>query len=53
MYLGVDHDNKVDAKGIQGRKSVRLESKDEFGQGLLIADFEHLPASACGTWPAL
>ncbi len=47
-----------------GRKSVRLESKDEFNEVLIIADFSHLPSayptgliisnqdSACGTWPA-
>jgi hypothetical protein len=48
----------------QGRQSVRLESKDNYTEVLIIADFMHLPNaylspefkinynSACGTWPA-
>ena len=31
---------------------MRLESRQTFDQGILIADFAHLPSSACGTWPA-
>ena len=36
-----------------GRKSFRLESLQTIDQGLLIADIDHLPSSACGTWTAL
>ena len=36
-----------------GRKSVRLEGVAEMSTGLVIADFDHLPAGACGQWPAL
>lgn len=28
-----------------GRKSVRIESKDEFNEVLIIADFAHLPSA--------
>jgi hypothetical protein len=35
-----------------GRKSVRLESKDSYNEVLIIAEFSHLPSAACGTWPA-
>ncbi|EED22418.1 conserved hypothetical protein [Talaromyces stipitatus ATCC 10500] len=66
IYLGVDNvtilnypngsivtdsdDSASIAKA--GRKSVRLESRQTFDQGLLIADFAHIPNSICGTWPA-
>ncbi|KAF4342217.1 mixed-linked glucanase precursor MLG1 [Fusarium beomiforme] len=36
----------------QGRPSIRLESKDSYQYGLFIADFQHMPISQCGTWPA-
>lgn len=48
VFMGVDHTNK-DPKG---RASVRLESKQTWDQGLLIADINHMPDSTCGTWPA-
>ncbi|CAI6339011.1 unnamed protein product [Periconia digitata] len=48
VFMGVDHTTK-DAKG---RASVRLESKQTWNQGLLIADINHMPDSTCGTWPA-
>lgn len=38
---------------LTGRKSIWLESKDAFQHGLLIGDFEHMPGSDCGIWPAL
>ncbi|KAI8963690.1 glycoside hydrolase family 16 protein [Daldinia sp. FL1419] len=51
VYVGVDH-----ADGYQvltgGRKSVRLESKNVYTKGLIIADFTHLPKPVCGSWPA-
>ncbi|KAF3040253.1 hypothetical protein E8E12_003151 [Didymella heteroderae] len=33
-----------------GRKSVRLESHDTIDNGIVIADFIHLPANTCGHW---
>ncbi|EGU85543.1 hypothetical protein FOXB_03945 [Fusarium oxysporum f. sp. conglutinans Fo5176] len=35
-----------------GRGSVRLESKESYSSGILIADIEHMPGTACGVWPA-
>lgn len=37
----------------RGRSSVRIESKKSYTHGLFIADISHMPASVCGTWPAL
>lgn len=48
VFLGVDYKSK-DARG---RASVRLESKDAWSKGLLVADIRHMPASTCGSWPA-
>lgn len=53
VYLGVDNTSVIDVTPQSGRKSVRLESHDTIDHGLIIADFEHLPGSACGMWPAL
>ncbi len=52
LYLGVDHTNVLNTS-IQGRNAIRLESKDVYNSGLLIADFAHMPANQCGVWPAL
>lgn len=35
-----------------GRRSVRLESRQTFDQGILITDFAHIPIGVCGSWPA-
>jgi hypothetical protein len=35
-----------------GRSSVRLESKTSFTEVLIIAQFNHVPGSDCGLWPA-
>ncbi|RCI09950.1 hypothetical protein L249_8439 [Ophiocordyceps polyrhachis-furcata BCC 54312] len=35
-----------------GRRSVRLTSKDSFTRGLFLADIVHMPSSTCGVWPA-
>ncbi len=55
IYLGVDTTTKltnlVEGPG-NGRGSIRLESAETFDNGLLIADFEHMPAGGCGLWPA-
>ncbi|KAI6092315.1 concanavalin A-like lectin/glucanase domain-containing protein [Hypoxylon rubiginosum] len=51
-YIGVDYTKTdYDASGA-GRKSVRLESKNVYNHGLIIADFNHLPKPTCGSWPA-
>ncbi|PHH63027.1 hypothetical protein CDD81_6358 [Ophiocordyceps australis] len=39
-------------KPANGRMSVRVTSKKTFTRGLFIADIAHMPASACGVWPA-
>lgn len=52
MYLGVDTWSYLSTSG-PGRKSVRAQSKTTYNKALIIADFAHVPASACGTWPAL
>ncbi|KAI5922598.1 glycoside hydrolase family 16 protein [Camillea tinctor] len=51
VRLGVDSNNTYTTRD-KGRPSVRLTSNDEFTHGLFIADFAHMPASSCGTWPA-
>ncbi|KAL7622982.1 hypothetical protein AAE478_006661 [Parahypoxylon ruwenzoriense] len=52
VYIGVDHTSgNYDPNGA-GRKSVRLESKNVYNHGLVIADFSHLPKPVCGSWPA-
>lgn len=49
VYLGVDSQTPNPAGG---RKSVRLESKASYDQGLIVLDLAHMPGSTCGTWPA-
>ncbi|KAK3326829.1 concanavalin A-like lectin/glucanase domain-containing protein [Apodospora peruviana] len=51
VYLGADS-TKTIATSAQGRDSIRLESKESFTLGLLIADIAHMPGNACGIWPA-
>ncbi|KAF7563372.1 hypothetical protein G7046_g706 [Stylonectria norvegica] len=55
VYLGVDFTKqaKLLPNGLHGRDSVRLESKDTWSSGLLIADIAHMPGTACGVWPSL
>ncbi|PRP80491.1 putative endo-1,3(4)-beta-glucanase [Planoprotostelium fungivorum] len=48
VYMGVDHNNVAP----NGRPAVRWESKEYFGNGMLILDLAHMPGSVCGTWPA-
>jgi hypothetical protein len=52
VYLGADSSSKISTSA-QGRDSIRLESKESFTMGLLIADIAHMPGNACGVWPAL
>ncbi|XDG07103.1 hypothetical protein ABKA04_006718 [Annulohypoxylon sp. FPYF3050] len=51
VILGVDSNNTYSTSD-KGRPSVRLTSHDTFSHGLFVADFHHMPASTCGTWPA-
>ncbi|KAK7744833.1 hypothetical protein SLS62_009995 [Diatrype stigma] len=51
VRLSVDSANTYSAAD-GGRPSVRLTSNKSFEYGLFIADFAHMPASVCGTWPA-
>ncbi|KAL1800352.1 hypothetical protein ACET3X_000694 [Alternaria dauci] len=49
VFMGVDYTTKDAA----GRAAVRLESKKSWNHGLLVADIRHMPASQCGSWPAM
>lgn len=53
IFLGVDNGSVTSVMPHGGRKSFRLESHDTIDHGIIIVDFEHLPANACGMWPAL
>ncbi|OTA70256.1 hypothetical protein K449DRAFT_7007 [Hypoxylon sp. EC38] len=52
VYIGVDHTKGDYNPSGAGRKSVRLESKNVYNHGLVIADFTYLPKPVCGSWPA-
>lgn len=52
VYMGVDSKSILSATGT-GRKSVRVQSKNAYNNALIIADFAHVPGTACGSWPAL
>ncbi|KIV92814.1 hypothetical protein PV10_04080 [Exophiala mesophila] len=49
VYMGVDSSNVASGRG---RDSIRISSKKEYNHGLFILDLAHMPAGACGTWPA-
>ncbi|KAF2876984.1 endo-1,3(4)-beta-glucanase-like protein [Massariosphaeria phaeospora] len=51
VYMGVDTTSMLDPNG-RGRDSVRIQSKRAYQHALVIADFAHVPGSACGSWPA-
>ncbi|CAG5179092.1 uncharacterized protein ALTATR162_LOCUS9029 [Alternaria atra] len=51
VYMGVDSTSHLNPNG-PGRKSVRVQSKTAYNRALVIADFAHVPGSACGSWPA-
>lgn len=53
VLLTVDTTNTYPADGsLGGRPSTRIESKAPVNQGLVLADFAHMPGSVCGAWPA-
>jgi hypothetical protein len=35
-----------------GRPSVRLEGTTKYNKGIFVADIQHMPGNACGSWPA-
>ncbi|EXJ92121.1 endo-1,3(4)-beta-glucanase [Capronia epimyces CBS 606.96] len=49
VYMGVDSTNVASGSG---RDSIRISSKKSYNHGLIILDLAHMPAGACGTWPA-
>ncbi|KXJ95399.1 concanavalin A-like lectin/glucanase domain-containing protein [Microdochium bolleyi] len=51
VRLGVDSTTFLSTNDT-GRPSVMLTSKESFTHGLFIADFDHMPASSCGSWPS-
>lgn len=50
VYVGPNYWTDFSSTG--GRHSVRLESKEKFYKGLMVARFTHLPQNQCGLWPA-
>mmetsp|Transcript_31317 Transcript_31317/g.76398 ORF Transcript_31317/g.76398 Transcript_31317/m.76398 type:complete len:372 (-) Transcript_31317:183-1298(-) len=50
IYMSVDQGADYNPQG-PGRKSVRVQSRLTFSQGIFVIDLEHLP-TGCGTWPA-
>lgn len=51
IYLGADSNSTYDPDG-KGRDSIRITSKATYNQGLMVAEFSHMPVQACGAWPA-
>ncbi|KAI1262979.1 glycoside hydrolase family 16 protein [Xylariaceae sp. FL1019] len=49
IYLGVDY---TTANPVNGRQSVRVNTVKSYTHGLFIVDLAHMPAQACGAWPA-
>ena len=52
LFIGVDNNTVLDPNG-PGRDSVRIQSNNAYTHALVIADFDHIPGSGCGSWPAL
>ncbi|KND95375.1 putative endo-1,3(4)-beta-glucanase [Tolypocladium ophioglossoides CBS 100239] len=49
VIMGVDYETPNPPNG---RRSVRVSSRDSFNHGLFVADIVHMPGSICGVWPA-
>lgn len=49
VFMGVDSTNVASGRG---RNSIRISSQKTYTHGLIILDLAHMPAGACGTWPA-
>lgn len=52
VYIGVDSTTTLTSSS-SGRQSVRLSSTATYTHALVILDLDHMPNSACGSWPAL
>ncbi|PRP78600.1 endo-1,3(4)-beta-glucanase [Planoprotostelium fungivorum] len=48
IYMGVDHTNNA----TDGRRAVRLQSKQAWSRALFVLVLPHMPGAACGVWPA-
>lgn len=51
IMFGVDSSEQLNYQTDVGRKSVRLEGRKNYNQGLFIIDIKTMPAM-CGMWPA-
>ncbi|KAI9166923.1 Endo-1,3(4)-beta-glucanase [Paramyrothecium foliicola] len=49
IFMGAD---SVTQQPANGRRSVRVTSREAFTHGLFIADIAHMPSNVCGAWPA-
>jgi hypothetical protein len=49
VYMGVDTTNVATGRG---RDSIRISTTKVYNHALVILDLAHMPAGACGTWPA-
>lgn len=49
VFIGADINSRT---GGLGRKSIRIESKAVWREGLFVVSLEHIP-TGCGTWPAM
>ncbi|POR34849.1 Putative endo-1,3(4)-beta-glucanase [Tolypocladium paradoxum] len=49
IFMGVDYKTPNPPNG---RRSVRVTSRQSFTHGLFVADIAHMPGSICGVWPA-
>ncbi|PQE09322.1 hypothetical protein CJF31_00004158 [Rutstroemia sp. NJR-2017a BVV2] len=52
VFMGVDNTTVLKDTVNGKRKSIWVESVNEFTHGVLIGDFAHMPGSDCGSWPA-
>ncbi|EMD31371.1 glycoside hydrolase family 16 protein [Gelatoporia subvermispora B] len=52
FIMRVDDTTQLTNSSEEGRKSIRIKSKDQYTTHLMIADINHLPVG-CATWPAL
>jgi hypothetical protein len=54
-HMGVDYWNEYPVEQTatnRGRPSVRAQTIKTYQYGLFVVDLAHMPAGACGTWPA-
>jgi hypothetical protein len=51
ILLAADAETRLPFSSSVGRKSIRIEGKQNYTHGLFIADIAHVP-SGCGLWPA-